>query len=404
MIQELPSSIHPRTRIAALVLIVLGACVAVGGLYTAPHRTWPNLLLNGFYFTSLALSAALFLAAQRLTGAHWSASLRRLPEAFMMGLPAAAVLILVLFFGRDVLYPWARASGLSDVPALAGKVQYLHPSWVFVRAISVFAAWLMITLLMRRASLDQDRDLGRCLILDRRLTRYSGLFVVVFAATFSVSAFDWILSLEPQWFSTMFAIYLFAGTFVQGIAAVTLAAVIVKDKDPLRIVGTKSQLEDLGRLLFAFSTFWAYIWTCQYLLIWYGDIPLEVTHYVKRTNDHWIELFGLNLVMNWLIPFIALLSVRAKSSPIILTLVSVVLLVGHWLDLYLLIMPAFFGVPEFGLPELLTTIGYAALFYRLFIRSLAKAPLVPLNDPTMLADTINWSAFEGSTQHTLVQE
>src|SRR5262249_21598577 len=192
----------------------------------APDRTWPNLLLNGFYFTSLALSAIFFLATQRLTGARWSASMRRIPEAFMMALPVAALLMLLVFFGREVLYPWSRPGMFSNTPDIAGKVQYLQPPWILGRTMVSFLVWVAFAWLMRRTSLDQDRDPSSSLVLHKRLTRYAGLFVVVFALTFTMSVFDWIMSLEPEWFSTMFAVYVFAGTFVQGIAAVTLAAVL----------------------------------------------------------------------------------------------------------------------------------------------------------------------------------
>src|SRR5215469_6633170 len=126
-------SAPPSHAAAALLLISLGTGAAAYGLYMAPHRTWPNLLLNGVYFTSLAVSAAIFLATQRLTGARWSASLRRIPEAFMMALPVAAVLMMMLFFGRDILYSWTHPGAFSNAPAIAGKAQYLRLPWVSAR-------------------------------------------------------------------------------------------------------------------------------------------------------------------------------------------------------------------------------------------------------------------------------
>jgi hypothetical protein len=386
-----------------LILIALGASIAAYGLYTAPDRTWPNLLLNGVYFTSLALSAVFFLATQRLTGARWSASLRRIPEAFMMALPVAAVLMLALFFGRAVLYPWTRPGVFSNASAFAGKVQYLQLPWFFGRMTLAFLLWIAFAWLMRKTSLDQDRDPGSSLILHQRLTRYAGLFVVVFAVTFSMSAFDWIISLEPEWFSAMFAVYLFAGTFVQGIAAVTLAAVVLKERGIFGNAVNENQLRDVGKMLFAFSTFWAYIWTCQYLLIWYANIPEEVTHYVKRTNGPWMTLFVLNFLVNWMIPFGVLLSMDTKRNPRTLKTISALLLLGHWLDLYVLIMPSLSSAPKFGALELLVAVGYGALLYLVFVRSLAKAPSVPVNDPILLAEAINRGGFEGSI-HAWPQE
>ena len=386
-------TVWPLHRTGSWALILFGASAATYGLYAAPDRTWPNLLLNGFYFTSLALSAALFLATQRLTGARWSASLRRIPEAFMMALPVAAVLMMMLFFGRDILYSWTHPGAFSNAPAIAGKAQYLRLPWVSGRSLISLAAWAALAGLMRKASLDQDRDPGSSLILHQRLTRYAILFVVVFAVTFSMGAFDWILSLDHDWFSTMFAVYVFAGTFVQGIAGVTLATVVLKERGVFGDLVNENQLHDLGKMLFAFSTFWAYIWTCQYLLIWYANIPEEAIHYVKRTNGPWLMLFALNFVVNWVVPFAALLSMRSKRDPRTLKSISVLLLLGHWLDLYILIVPSLSDRPRIGFPELLIAAGYGALFYLMFIRNLAAAPVAPLYDPILLADTIGSGAL-----------
>jgi hypothetical protein len=184
----------------------------------------------------------------------------------------------------------------------------------------------------------------------------------------------------------MFGIYVFAGTFVAGIAAVTLAAVVLREHRLLSHAISDHHLQDLGKMLFAFSTFWAYIWTCQYLLIWYGNIPEEVTHYVKRTNGPWLWLFALNLVVNWLIPFIVLLPARTKRNPAALKIVCALLLCGHWLDLYILIMPSVWNRPRIAFPEIAIAAGYSSLLYLLFLRGLEAAPLAPLSDPVLAAE------------------
>jgi hypothetical protein len=378
--------ISQRSRSRAQGLIFVAAMVAVFGVAYAPERAWPNLLLNGFYVASLAVSAIFFLAAQRLTGARWSASLRRIPEAFALVMPVAAALMLLVLFGLHTLYPWSREGSFAGAPAIAGRVQYLQVSWMWVRVTVALFLWIVFAWLFRKASLEQDRNPRKSLLLHHRLTLYAALFVPIFAITFSSSVFDWLLSLDSQWFSTMFAVYAFAGTFVQGIAAVTLATILLKERGVLRGAVSEHQLHDLGKMLFAFSTFWAYIWTCQYLLIWYGNIPDEITHYLKRTNGAWLILFALNLVLNWIVPFTILLSVRAKRSRRVLKAVCILLLVGHWLDLYLLIMPSLWSRPKIGPFEIAIAAGYLALLYLVFVRNLSRAPLVPVHDPVLASE------------------
>lgn len=326
-------------------------------------RVWTSLLVDGFYLTSLAVSAIFFAATQRLTGARWSVGLRRIPEAWALTLPVGAAMLLgAAVFGREALYPWARPGAFSGEPDFAGKIVYLRPAFVLARMAIVLAIWMGFAIWFRRASRDE-----------RRLDRLAAAFVPVFALTFTVASYDFLISLEPGWFSTMFAVYVFAGSFVQGIAAITLATVILRRRGLLGDVGAGA-LHDLGKLLLAFTTFWAYTWVCQYLLIWYGDLPEEVGYYVVRTSGPWLPLFLGGLALGWLVPFLVLLPVAAKRSPRVLAAVSALILVARWLDVYLLVAPSQSRAPELGLVDLGIAAVAAALVVLVFARRLAVAP------------------------------
>jgi hypothetical protein len=378
--------LSPLHRALPLLAVALAVAVAAWGLHAAPQRTWANLLVDGFYVLSLAVSAMFFIATQRLSGARWSAGLRRVPEAFMLALPVAAALVLVLYFGREWLFPWSRPGAFAHAPAIAGKVTYLRAPFVFTRMAAAVLSWILFAWLFRRTSLAQDREPSSSLAHHQRLNQYSAAFVVVFAISFTTSAYDWLISLDPEWFSTMFAVYVFAGTFVQGIAAVALATIVLKERRMLDV--GEQQLHDLGKMVFAFATFWAYIWVCQYLLVWYGNIPDEVTHYLRRTRGPWLFLFALNFFVNWVVPFAVLLPARAKANARVLKAMSVLLLGGRWLDLYLLVMPSMSTAPSIGVPEIAIAAGYGALLYLVFVHALAKAPLAPVHDPAMAGDAL----------------
>ena len=394
MTQTQPLQVPKRIRNMALFLLAVGAISAIYGVIFAPERTWPNLLVDGFYITSAGVSAMFFLATQRATGARWSASLRRVPEAFLPILPLGAALMLAVFFGRHVLYAWSNPGVMVAEPAIAGKLRYLQPPWVFTRMVTVLVTWMVFARLFRRASVQQDMHPKLGLVLHEKMTRYAVAFIPVFALTLTLAAYDWLISTDPRWFSTMYAVYVFAGTFVQGIAALTLAVVLLKEHGFMKDSVSDHQLHDLGKMLFAFSTFWAYIWVCQYLLIWYGNIPEEVSHYITRTSGPWLYLFALNLLVNWVIPFLVLISVRAKCTGKVLKRIAVLLLCGHWLDLYLLVMPSVWKTPRIGFTEIAIAGGCIALLFLVFVRTLNQASLVPLNDPVLAFERLHGTVHQ----------
>ena len=367
---------RPFSQGLALGMTGLGLASVAAGLAVSPERTWANVLVGDLYLLFAALSGALLLSLLFLSGAGWSAALRRVPEAMMAGLPVFSLLIAAaMVFGRRALYPWSSAAeGLS--PA---KAAYFSAPLLFLRLALVLGLWTLLARALRRASLRQDRD--PALRSHQRLVRYAALFTVLFALSFSLMSVDWLMSLDPRWSSTVFAVYVFAGLLVLGLALVTLIVVVLRERGPLAGVVSEEHLHDLGKLLFAFTTFWAYIWLSQYLLVWYANLPDEVTHYLHRTGPPWLGLFLVNLLVNWAVPFLVLLPRAAKRSPRVLKWICLLLLGGRWLDLYLLVMPERAARPSLGPLEVLVPLGCAGLFMFLTARALAEAPLLPVGDP-----------------------
>lgn len=362
----------------AQILAGLGALTLLAGLYFAPQRIWLNLLLISYYLLGLALAGAVWITLQYVSGAHWSTALRRVPEAMASLLPFAAVGILAVLILKPSLYPWT--SGLpADGGAIGFKQAWLSLPFFRLRAIFYLLGWLAFIWALLRISRSQDADGD--LKHTRSGRRLSAAFLVFFGVTFCLASFDWIMSLEPEWYSTIFGFYNFAGLFVSGLAALALLLVWLQRHSPMRTVITQQHLHDLGKLLFGFSTFWAYLWFSQYMLIWYANLPEETVYYLQRLHGYWQPLFVLNLALNWVVPFFALLPRANKQNTGVLVKVCLALLAGRWLDLYLMIVPAFSPAPHIGLWEVGATAALFGGFVLGFFAALRRAALIPLRDP-----------------------
>jgi hypothetical protein len=215
---------------------------------------------------------------------------------------------------------------------------------------------------------------------------------VLFAITFWLASVDWVMSLQPDWASTIFGMYNFAGLFVGGLSAITLLLVWLQKRKPMNAVITRHHLHDCGKLIFAFSTLWMYLWFSQYMLIWYANLPEETAYYVQRLHGFWQPLFLLNLALNWIIPFFVLLPKTNKQNAGVLLKVSVILLAGRWLDLYLMIAPPIAGTqPRLGIWELGCVAAAVSLFGLSFFAAFSKVPSVPVQDP-YLPESVEYHA------------
>ena len=358
------------------ILVGLGALTLAAGMWLDPARAWANLLLVSYYLLGLALAAMVFIALQYVTGAGWSAALRRVPEAITSLLPYGAAGVGLVLLLRSSLYPWVHR--LHDPTGF--RRAWLDYPFFLGRSAAYVALWLLFTWAVVRTSRRQDHDADPA--HTRRNVTLSAAFLVVFAVTFWLASFDWIMSLEPRWSSTIFGIYNFAGLFSSGLAAIIVLVICLQRMGPLDGVLSSAHLHDLGKLLFAFTTFWMYIWFSQYMLIWYANIPEEAVYYVRRIQGAWMPLFILNMVLNWAIPFLALLPAGTKKNPGILLKVAVIVLLGRWLDLYLMILPPISGArPEIAAWEIGAAMAMAGVFGLVFFHAMRRAQVVPVNDP-----------------------
>jgi NNP family nitrate/nitrite transporter-like MFS transporter len=371
--------ISGRGQKILFVMLGIGVIGFTAGLYNNDPRLWPSFLLNAFFFLTLALGATVFVSINHVANAGWGTAIRRVPEAMMSYLPIGSLAMLAVFFGRNTLYEGLRTFfGYANQP-MVFKNAYLRTPFFFSRMAMFLSLWVLLAWLIKRESRRQDVDGD--LEHTSKSKKYAAIFLAVFAVTFTFASFDWLMSIEPLFYSTIYAFYVISGLLLSGFASITILVILLRRRGFLPDVN-ENHLQNLGKLVFGFSTFWAYIWLCQYILIYYANLPEETIYYLRRMQTPgWKALFFLNIFLNWLIPFALLLSRSAKRNEGWLLLACWIVLVGHWIDLYVMIFPAFEHPALVGLVDVAVIIGFASLFLQSFLAGLRKAALLPNRDP-----------------------
>lgn len=400
--------------LTGIILILLGiALLSLGGGHghegEAGHeatahafhwtqRLFADLWINNVYFVGLAIIGVFFFSVQYAAQAGWSSSLIRIPLSFGSWLPFAFGLTLILFYLANFsshwhLFHWLDHSLYAEKLAdgspnpnydavIAGKEAYLNLPFYMIRMAGIFLVWIAFFLIMRKINFAEDIDGG--MNRYRRLIRLSAIFIIFFALSSAVASWDWIMSIDTHWFSTMFGWYVFASWFAAGLAGITLVVVLLKENGYLQMV-TDEHLHDLGKYVFAFSIFWTYIWFSQYLLIYYANFPEESIYFLERLqSDIYTPVFFLNIILNFFFPFLVLMTRDAKRHGVFLKIVCTVVLFGHWLDFYLMITPGTLQQNGgFGFLEIGTILVYMAAFLYVVLNSLTKSVLVPKNHPML---------------------
>lgn len=372
-----------RFKIPLLILMLTGlASIIVSLFFTHDHgiRFWANFHMNTVYITFISLAGMVFLAIHSLGTSGWQTSIQRIPEAMTTFLPAGLVFMMIILIGMwfnlHHIFHWIHPEEGDKVLEL--KKAYLNVPFFSIRSLIYLGGWILLARWWRINSLRQDNDPD--LKYFRKTNIASGVFIVFFAITSSMAAWDWLMSLDPHWFSTLFGWYVFSGLLVSGTAVIILLVVILHATGYLPHIN-KEHLHDLGKYLFAFSVLWAYLWFSQYMLIWYGNLPEETAYFVERLKG-FNTLFLINVGVNFVVPFLGLMTRNSKRIPIVLMLVSLVVLAGHWIDFYLLVMPDTAGeAATIGFVEVGMTLGFLGLFLWIVFRALARANLVPANHP-----------------------
>jgi hypothetical protein len=363
-------------------------------------RLYTTLWMNNVFFAGLGIIGLFFITIQYAAQAGWSVGVKRVSLAMGTWLPIAGVLTLGLWFlTKHDIFHWTH-SGLyqegDQFDAIINKkAPYFFwplaagsfPIFFIFRMVLFFGLWYWFYSVIRKNMLAEDIDGSTSHWYKNR--GLSAWFLVFFGASSSIAAWDWVMSIDTHWFSTMFGWYVFASWWVTGLAAITLIVAFLKDAGYLKIVNS-NHLHDLGKFVFAFSIFWTYIWFSQFLLIYYAHIPEETVYFVERMkNSPYSWIFYLNIILNFVLPFLLLMTRDAKRQISTLKLVCPIIIVGHWFDFFNMVTP---GVMKHdggvGFMEIGVALIFIAVFLLVVLNNLAKVPLFGKNDP-MLEESLH---------------
>jgi hypothetical protein len=366
----------------ALTVGLVAIAATAAGALANPDEFFHSWLLAFVFWNGLAIGSLAVLMLQYLTGGAWGIAIRRELEAAAGTLPLTTLAFVPVLLGVHRLYEWSHADVVARDELLQKKALYLNVPFFTLRAVVYFAAWLLFARALRRWSAAQDAADGDHRAIDRRLQLLSGGGLVVYALTTTFASVDWVMSLEPHWFSTMYGVLFMVGQALSALAFVTLVVVRLSGHEPLESFLGARHLHDLGKMMFAFTMVWAYVNFSQYLIVWSGNLPEEIAWYLARFRGGWGWVGLAVLLLNFVLPFVLLLSKEANRNPRLLSSAAGLLVVMRFVDVAWLVLPAFSkGVFRFHWMNLSAPVGLGGLWLFFFARSLGTRPLLPVHDP-----------------------
>lgn len=377
-----------RIQRGALVvgLLCVAGCATAGWLdATQFFRSW---LVAFMFWLGLSLGCLVILMIHHLAGGRWGFGVRRLLEAGTRTLPVMALLFVPLLFGLQILYVWARPEAVAVDALLQHKQPYLNVPFFLVRAALYFAMWLGLAWRLDRAAAAQDQTPGPD--VTQRLTALSGGGLVAYGVTMTFAAVDWAMSLEPEWFSTVYGVLIMTGQVLGGFALVIIVAALLMKQKPLADAMTAVQFHDLGKFLFTFVVFWAYIAFAQYLIIWAGNLPEETSWYHRRFEGGWSGVGIFLMIFHFFVPFFLLLSADLKRRPGALATVAVIVMAVCVVDVFWIVKPAFARGFSVHWMDLAALAGIGGLWVAAFVRQLKSRSLVPAHD-ARVEEELRWA-------------
>jgi hypothetical protein len=377
----------PKSSIWAKMPFIAGAIglAGIGGALALPsehHANYFAYLTAFLFFLSIALGSLFFCMIFFLTRSAWNVAIRRVAEASLGTLPVFALLFIPVLLGAEHIYHWMDPHALETDVILQAKAAYLNKGFFFVRAAVYFLIWTGLSLVFRQMSIKQDTTGDEKTTVRLQALAAPGIALGALSLTFA--AFDWNMSIDYHWFSTMYGVIYFAGGFIGNFGLLVLMIIFFRGNGFFKGHVTVQHLHGAGKMLFGMNAFWAYVSFSQFMLIWYANIPEETIWYQHRWDGNWKYVSMFLAVGHFVIPFIFFMSRHMKRNPAVAAFFATWLLAMHYLDVYWMVMPnVYHGNAQFGLGEILSVIGVGGVFFAAFTWLLGQAPLIPVKDPRL---------------------